>query len=126
VALKVQRPGVGRSEIGRQRFRREAQTLAGLAHPNVVMIHDAGEAGGQLYLVMELVDGRPLSDLMAERKNDLRGLTAILEKAARGVSAAHEKGVVHRDLKPANILVTASGVPKVADFGLAHLIDSES
>jgi serine/threonine-protein kinase len=126
VALKIQRPGVGRSEIGRQRFRREAQTLAGLAHPHVVMIHDAGEAGGQLYLVMELVDGRPLSDLMTERKNDLRGLTAILEKAARGVSAAHEKGIVHRDLKPANILVTASGEPKVADFGLAHLVDSES
>jgi len=126
VALKIQRPGVGRSEVGRQRFRREAQTVAGLAHPHVVMIHDAGEAGGQLYLVMELVDGRPLSDLMAERKNDVRGLTALLEKAARGVSAAHEKGVVHRDLKPSNILVTASGEPKVADFGLAHLVDSES
>jgi len=126
VALKIQRPGVSRSDVGRERFRREAQTVAGLAHPNVVMIHDAGEAGGYAYLVMELVDGRPFSDLLKEGKLDLRALLGVLEKASRGVAAAHEKGIVHRDLKPSNILVTASGVPKVADFGLAHLVDSTS
>src|SRR6185503_10624053 len=126
VALKLQRPGVAKSDVGRQRFRREAQTVAGLVHPNVVMIHDVGEAGTQPYLVMELVDGRPLSDLLRERKLEPRALLVILEKAARGVAAAHEKGIVHRDLKPSNILVTAAGEPKVADFGLAHLVDSTS
>lgn len=126
VALKIQRPGPARSEVGRERFRREAQTVAGLAHPHIVMIHDAGEAGGHAYLVMELVEGRPLSALLAEGKHDLRALLVILEKAARGVAAAHQKGIVHRDLKPSNILVTSSGDPKVADFGLAHLVDSTS
>ena len=126
VALKIQRPGVARSEVGRQRFRREAQAVAGLAHPNVVMIHDTGEASGQAYLVMELVDGRPFGSLMSDAKLEPRALLLILEKAARGVAAAHEKGIVHRDLKPSNILVTTGGEPKVADFGLAHLVDTTS
>src|SRR6185503_10933872 len=124
VALKVQRASMSMSDIARQRFRREAQAAAGLSHPNVVQVYDAGEAAGQHYLVMEVVDGRPLSDLVTPARRGHRELLQLLEKAARGVAAAHEKGIVHRDLKPANILVTASGEPKVADFGLAHLLDS--
>ncbi len=126
VALKVLRDGAGMSELGRTRFRREAQTAAGLVHPNLVTVYDAGEAGGQLYIVMEIVEGRSLEDLMREGKATREELLRILEKAARGITAAHEKGVVHRDLKPANVLVTATGEPKVGDFGLAHLVDSES
>jgi serine/threonine-protein kinase len=126
VALKLQRPGLSKNEVGRERFRREAQTVAGLAHPNVVMIHDVGEAGSQPYLVMELVDGRPFSEVLREGKHDLRSLVVILEKAARGVASAHDKGIVHRDLKPSNVLITSGGEPKVADFGLAHLVDSTS
>jgi serine/threonine-protein kinase len=124
VALKVPRQAVGLSEESRQRFRREAQAAAGLSHPHVVMIYDAGEEGGQLYLVMELVEGRPLSDLLGDARFDLNAQLRLLEKVARGVAAAHEKGIVHRDLKPSNILVTSGGEPKVADFGLAHLVDS--
>src|SRR6185436_6904799 len=126
VALKVLRDGAGMSELARTRFRREAQTAAGLDHPNLVKVYDAGEAAGQLYIVMEFVEGRSLEDLMREGKATREELLRILEKAARGVTAAHEKGVVHRDLKPANVLVTAAGEPKVGDFGLAHLVDSES
>src|SRR6185295_1275176 len=110
--------------IARQRFRREAQAAAGLAHPNVITVHDAGEADGRLYLVMELVDGKPLSEFFRNPDVDLRRRIQLIEHAARGVAAAHEKGIVHRDLKPQNILVPPGGEPKVADFGLAHMADS--
>ena len=90
----------------------------------ITKVYDAGETGGLHYLVMEVVDGRPLSELVGRDRSDPKPLLRILERAARGVDAAHRKGIVHRDLKPSNILVTASGEPKVADFGLAHLIDS--
>ncbi len=103
------------------RFRREARAAAGIAHPNVVAVHDTGETGGRPWLVMELVEGRPLSTMMRE---DREKLVRILEKAARGVEAAHAKGIVHRDLKPSNILVGAGDEPKVADFGLAHWADA--
>ena len=120
VALKVLREFVGMSDVARQRFRREAQAAAGVAHPNIIQIHDVGEEQGRLYLVMELVEGKSLADSQL----DEREIARVLEKAARGVAAAHAKGIVHRDLKPANILVTKEGDPKVADFGLAHLLDS--
>jgi serine/threonine-protein kinase len=121
VALKVLRNSVGLSTVARERFRREAQATAGLVHPNVVVVHDAGEENGQLYLLMELVEGRPLSEKLKDGSLSRTDALALLEKATRGVAAAHEKGIIHRDLKPANLLVTPSGDPKVGDFGLAHL-----
>src|SRR5207247_1193238 len=102
------------------------QSAARRSHPNVVQVFDAGEAEGRTYLVMELVKGRPLSEAIAARGADLRPLLVLLEKAARGVAAAHAAGIVHRDIKPANILVTESGEPKVGDFGLAHWLDSDT
>jgi formylglycine-generating enzyme required for sulfatase activity/predicted Ser/Thr protein kinase len=126
VALKVLRDAVGLSHVGRERFHREAEAAAGMAHPNVLQVHDAGEAGGQLYIVMELIDGRPLSEILGAHELGPGELVTILEKVARGVAAAHQKGIVHRDLKPANILVSASGEPKVGDFGLAHLPESST
>jgi len=126
VAVKVLREHAALSEIARQRFRREATTAAGLAHPHVVQVFDAGEAQGKLYIVMELVDGQPFSEILKKRGSTETELTRILEQAARGLGAAHEKGVVHRDLKPANILVGGDGLPKVGDFGLAHLAESKT
>jgi serine/threonine protein kinase len=122
VALKVLRHGIGLSEIARERFRREAQATAGLTHPHVVTVYDAGEANGQFYLVMELIEGRPFSEKLKEGKLPQTEALRLLVKVAQGVSAAHQKGIVHRDLKPANLLVTPSGEPKVSDFGLAHII----
>ncbi len=123
VAVKVLRESAGMSDVVRERFRREAQAAAGLAHPNVVTVYDAAEEDGRSFLVMELVEGRPLDRLLKEPQGNL---LALLEKAARGVAAAHEQGIVHRDLKPANILVTAAGEPKVGDFGLAHVLETRT
>jgi serine/threonine-protein kinase len=126
VAVKILNPRASMSETSRLRFRREAQAAASLAHPNLVTVFDAGEHDGKLFLIMELVEGQALRAKMEGRTLDTVDLVRILEKAARGVSAAHAKGVVHRDLKPANILLTAAGEPKVGDFGLAHLLDGTS
>jgi tetratricopeptide (TPR) repeat protein/tRNA A-37 threonylcarbamoyl transferase component Bud32 len=124
VAVKVLRETMGMSEIARERFRREAQAAAGLSHPNLVTVYDAGTSDGQSYLVMERVQGKSLEDCLRGRRPALQELVRILERASRGVAAAHEKGIVHRDLKPANILMSTSGDPKVGDFGMAHLMDS--
>src|SRR5258708_4630474 len=105
VAVKILHEALGSSTMVRERFQREAKVTAGLSHPGILTIHDAGESGGRLYLVMELVDGRPLSGLLAQRNYDIKAMVRLLEKVSRGVAAAHEQGIVHRDLKPGNILV---------------------
>jgi len=126
VAVKVLREGPGVNDVVHERFRREAQAAAGLAHPNVVTVYDAGEEGGRSFLVMELVEGRPLDALLKDPAAPRDRLLPLLAKAARGVAAAHERNIVHRDLKPANILVTPAGEPKVGDFGLAHLLETQT
>jgi tetratricopeptide (TPR) repeat protein/tRNA A-37 threonylcarbamoyl transferase component Bud32 len=126
VALKALRAAAGMSSVARSRFKREATAAANLVHPHVVTVYDAAEENGLSYLVMELIEGRTLLSILAEGKTPKKTLIGYLEQASRGVGAAHEKGIVHRDLKPANILVTAGGEAKVADFGLAHLMDSGS
>jgi len=122
VALKILRESAAWNRIARERFRREARAAGGLTHPNVIPVFDAGEVGGRFYIVMELVEGRPLGEALA--CGTLKERAALLEQAARGVAAAHRKGIVHRDLKPANILVAWTGEAKVGDFGLAHPLES--
>jgi tRNA A-37 threonylcarbamoyl transferase component Bud32 len=126
VALKVLREFAARGEVARERFRREARTTAKLSHPNLVTVFDAGEENGWAFLVMELVEGRPLSESLPKPGMDRTAALRLLEQAARGVAAAHRDGIVHRDLKPQNILVTTAGEPKVGDFGLAHLTETRS
>ncbi len=125
VALKVLREAMGLTPVVRQRFQREARAAAAISHANVVTVFDAGEADGRAYLVMELVEGRPLNEILKESRRSEREIVELLEKVARGLADAHAKGVVHRDLKPANIIVTSGGEPKIGDFGLAHLLDAE-
>jgi serine/threonine protein kinase len=120
VALKLLREEVCLDPVGRERFQRELQATMSLSHPNVVDVYDGGEASGRLFLVMELVKGRRLSDLLKARRLNEPDCVALMEKVARGVGAAHAKGIIHRDLKPANILVEPRGEPKVTDFGLAR------
>jgi tRNA A-37 threonylcarbamoyl transferase component Bud32/tetratricopeptide (TPR) repeat protein len=125
VAVKVLRESMFGHSLVRERFARESQALARLDHPGVVKVFDAGTDGDKAYLVMELVAGEPLSKVLESKRLDRAALLRLLEKVARGVQHAHEKGVIHRDLKPDNILVTGNE-PKVADFGLAHLAESST
>jgi serine/threonine-protein kinase len=120
VALKLLRDEVSADPIGRERFQRELDAAKKLSHPNLVKVHASGVAAGRPFLVMELVRGRPFSELLKQRRPSEQEAVALLEQASRGVAAAHAAGIVHRDLKPANLLVTAAGEVKVTDFGLAR------
>ena len=108
------------------RFQREAQVLASLNHPNIAAIHGLEESDSIRALVLELVTGATLAERIAGGGIPLDEALAIARQIAAALEAAHEQGIIHRDLKPANIKVTADGVVKVLDFGLAKLIDSRS
>lgn len=101
-----------------ERFRREVQICRKLIHPNIVALHDWGEEAGLIYLALELVEGGSLEDWM-KRELSLEESLRIFDEILAGMEFAHQQGVTHRDLKPDNILMTTSGKPKVADFGLA-------
>ncbi len=101
------------------RFRREAQTLAALNHPNIGAIYGLEESEGAPFLVLELVAGESLTARLARGPLPVREALALGIQIALGVEAAHEQGIVHRDLKPGNVMITPSGVAKVLDFGLA-------
>jgi len=124
VAVKLMQGGAG-DPLQRQRFLQERQILAGLSHPNIAGLLDAGHtADGQPYFVMELVDGRPI-DESCEGLTVRRKIELFLQ-VCDAVSFAHSRLVVHRDIKPSNILVTAAGVPKLLDFGIAKMLDFDA
>jgi tRNA A-37 threonylcarbamoyl transferase component Bud32/tetratricopeptide (TPR) repeat protein len=119
VALKVLRSDLRPTEQRRLRLLREAQSLARIRHPNVVSVFDAGEAGADVYIAMEKIDGEPLDEHLRRRSRPWREVVDLFEQAGLGLAAAHEAGIVHRDFKPANALVDARGRVVVTDFGLA-------
>ena len=121
VAVKVLRPGGGDEKEFVERFRAEALNSAALQHPNIVTVHDFGEGEDTAFLVMELIDGEPLSAIIADRGPlPTDEVTEILFQTALALQAAHEAGVVHRDVKPANIVVDAEGYARLADFGISR------
>lgn len=111
----------------RQRFLREARSAAAVSHPNVAVIHQVGEADGQVYIAMELVEGETLRGRLSRGRLEEPIVLELARQVASGLAAAHLKGIVHRDLKPENVMVTPSGLVKLLDFGLAKVgFESES
>src|SRR4051795_13522923 len=125
VAVKVLKPEYAADPHFVERFRNEARHTASLSDPGIANVFDYGEVGDMAYLVMELVDGEPLSTVLA-RDGRLAPATAldIVGQAALALQAAHESGVIHRDVKPGNILIRPDGVVKVTDFGIARVVDA--
>src|SRR5262245_35132486 len=119
IAIKVLPDDVASSPDRLARFEREATTVAGLNHPNIVTLHSIEEFDGTRFITMELVDGQALSALVAPGGLPYARVLELAIAIADALAAAHEKGVVHRDLKPANVMVTREGRVKVLDFGLA-------
>lgn len=102
-----------------ERFQREARAASALSHPNICTVHDVGEADGQPYLVMELLEGVTLKAHIGDQAMEPAAAAAIAMQIAEALEAAHAKGIIHRDVKPANVMITARRHVKVLDFGLA-------
>ncbi len=125
VALKLLAPERVQDAKFAERFAHEAQALAKLSHPNIVTIHDFGEAGGFYFLLMEFVDGVNLRQLLRSRKLTPEEALAIVPPLCDALQYAHERGIVHRDIKPENLLLDKDGRVKVADFGIAKMLSVE-
>jgi non-specific serine/threonine protein kinase len=119
VAIKILSAELSADPDRLRRFEQEARAAAALNHPNIVTIHSVEETNGRHFLTMEVVDGRPLAELIPRDGLPLDRLLQIAIPLADAVSAAHQKGIVHRDLKPANVMIRRDGRLKVLDFGLA-------
>jgi predicted Ser/Thr protein kinase len=126
VALKMVLAGAHAGPRALARLHKEAQAVASLNHPDIVQIHDVGQADGLPYLSLEFIDGGSLAQQMDGRPQDITQVVWTIHTLARAIHAAHLQGIVHRDLKPANILVTADGRPKITDFGLARRLGDDS
>jgi serine/threonine protein kinase len=122
VALKFSRFGPhARHAEGAERFRREALAASAFDHPGLCRVHDAGEVDGHCYIVMDYVEGEPLSKVLKRRVAfmDQPATAMLARRIALALAEAHARGVVHRDLKPSNIILRAGGDPVVINFGLA-------
>ena len=126
VALKILPPGIGDDAAFAERFAREAKALARLNHPGIITIHDFGRADGLYFFVMEFVDGVNLRQLLASGRVSPREALAIVPQICDALQYAHDQGIVHRDIKPENILLDRRGRVKVADFGLAKIVEGRA
>ncbi|MBI1966796.1 MAG: protein kinase [Gemmatimonadetes bacterium] len=127
VALKLLGSQFGKTHDARDRFLREARAAGALQHPNILTVYDFGEAESQLFIAMELVEGRDLSDLIAAREPlALERKLDIVIEMLQGLAYAHDRGVIHRDIKPSNVRITTDGRVKIMDFGIARLQSADA
>jgi serine/threonine protein kinase/photosystem II stability/assembly factor-like uncharacterized protein len=124
VALKLLAPGAI-DKVGRDHLLREAQTASSLSHPSICTIHQVGQSGNDFYVVMELIEGKSLSDLITLTGLSMDTVARYGTQIADALAHAHDRGIAHRDLKGSNVMVTAEGRVKVLDFGLATRIERE-
>ena len=127
VAVKVMHPGLGDDNEFAERFVREARAAARLSHPNVVAVYDQGDDDGTVFLAMELIPGHTLRDVIRKESpmSPAKAL-AVMEPVLSALAAAHRAGLVHRDVKPENVLIADDGRVKVADFGLAKAVSTDT
>ena len=123
VALKILPPEVASRDGFAQRFEREARAMARLTHANIVTVYDSGRAGDYYYLMMEYIDGVNLREAIQTQQMTCEEALAIVPQICDALQYAHDEGIVHRDIKPENILLNSQGQIKIADFGLARMLD---
>ncbi len=127
VALKVLAPHLSADSAAAERFVREAQVAASAEHTNICTIYEIGRTGnGRRFIAMPLYEGRTVRDLIDEGPLEIDVAIDITIQAARGLDAAHARGVTHRDIKPGNLIVTGDGTVKILDFGLARTVDQDT
>jgi len=124
IAVKILRPEFTKDASFVENFKRESQSAAGLSHPNIVGVYDVGKEGNINYIVMELVEGKTLSEVITEEAPmDYKKVIGITKQLASALKLAHSNNIIHRDVKPHNILITNEGVAKLADFGIAKAVN---
>lgn len=126
VALKVMKEGPFAGPEDTARFHREVQILGQLQHPNIVAIHDSGQAAGHFFYSMDYIAGPSLQEYMTKGERSVEEILRLIAQICRAVNAAHLRGIVHRDLKPGNICIDPDGQPHILDFGLAKVAVSDA
>ena len=127
VAIKVLKSDFAQDSSFVTKFRAEAQSAAALEHPNIVNIYDVGSEDGLYYIVMEYIEGITLKQYIAKKgRLGYNEALSIAIQMARGIEAAHNKGIVHQDIKPQNIIISKEGKVKVTDFGIARAANSNT
>jgi len=124
MALKVLRDAFLNSEEAKKRFSREAKTLSGLKHPNIVSIWDVGIEDKVPYFTMDFIEGSALSAYTQENRLSVPQVVDIVIKICDGLQYAHDSKIIHRDIKPSNILLDRNGEPRITDFGLAKCMET--
>lgn len=127
IAVKILRPEFTKDVQFVENFRQESQAAAGLQHPNIVSVYDVGTEGNIHYIVMELIDGRPLSEIIREKAPmSYKEVVSIAKQVAAALTIAHKNHIIHRDVKPHNIMITTDGIAKLADFGIAKAVSDST